>query len=132
VNPIQPRQLTTTYQDLIQRLAIRWMKAELANPLDFRLADYHPMIGDLLLATQNTDRTTTILMAVLDQARALGKSSVWVEQELTFESIVDGADRIDYLRYELQLAADFLDGQLTDENLDRYNERLHRFLPDEH
>lgn len=129
---IQPHQLTTDYQGVIEHLALNWVKAELPNPLDYQFADYRQMIGSLLLATQQPDLTTTILTAVLDQARALGKSSFWVEQELTFEGIVEDADRKDFLRYELHQAAHFLDGQLNDENLDRYNERLHRFPDDEH
>ncbi|WP_020607018.1 hypothetical protein [Spirosoma spitsbergense] len=64
---------------------------------------------------------------MLNQAQALDKSPLWVEQELTFEGIIDGADRSNYLRLDLERATQKADGEVTDQILDRYSERLKRF-----
>jgi hypothetical protein len=45
-----------------------------------------------------------------------------VEEELKFEGMIEGADRADFLRFELQQAP-----ALDDQLLDRYNERMNRF-----
>lgn len=137
--PIQPPQLNTDYKELIEHLAVRWVRADLspewywegerlAEPINYLYLDYLNAIGALLLATQNPDRTKQVFTAVLKQAEGLVKSSLWVEQELTFEGIVDGADRADYLRFDLERAIQHTEGELTDEILDRYSERLKRFV----
>ncbi|QDK81149.1 hypothetical protein EXU85_22035 [Spirosoma sp. KCTC 42546] len=110
------------YKDLIQSLAIQWVRAELpAQGLTY--ADYLTDIRILLLTTQDTDRTTVIVQAVLAQAAALHKTSGWVEQELKFEGMIEGADRVDFLRLDLQQA-----GTLDDAMLDAFNERMNRFV----
>ena len=109
------------YKELIQTLTLQWVRTELpAQGLTY--ADYQTDIRILLLTTQNPDRTMTIVEAVLAQATALHKTSGWVEQELKFEGMIEGADRVDFLRLELQ-QADSVDDKL----LDSYNERMNRF-----
>jgi hypothetical protein len=140
VNPIliQPPQLNTDYKELIEHLAVCWVKADLSpewywegerllEPISYLYLDYLNAIGALLLATQNPERTEHIFTAVLKQAEYLTKSSLWVEQELTFERIIDGADRADFLRFDLERAIQHTDGELTDAILDRYSERVKRF-----
>lgn len=123
------------YKDLIEHLAVRWVVAELnpewfwegqrlPEPINYLYLDYLVQIGTLLLTTQNPDQTQLIFMSVLNQAEALGKSSFWVEEELKFEGMVDGADRTDFLNFELS-QADHVDDIL----LDQYSERLARFNP---
>lgn len=128
---ITPPDLSTPpYKDLVEHLALRWVAAELPAPISYLYLDFLNVIGNLLLSTQSSQRTEAIVTAVLNQAVAFGKNSYWVEQELTFEGIVDGADRRDYLRLDLERAAQSLDGEVNDENLDRYNQRLKRFSND--
>jgi hypothetical protein len=119
---IHPDDLDTSpFKELIQTLAFLWVRADLpAEGLTY--ADYTNTIRILLLTTQNTDRTTGIVRAVLTQATALNKTSFWVEQELKFEGMIDGADRVDFLKLDLQQT-----DPIDDESLDRYNERLKRF-----
>ncbi|WP_018620744.1 hypothetical protein [Spirosoma luteum] len=135
---IQPHQLSTDYKVLIEHLALCWVSADLspewywegerlAEPISYLYLDYLRSIGNLLLATQDPDRTEQIFTAVLNQAQALDKSPLWVEQELTFEGIIDGADRSDFLRFDLEQAIQHTDGKVTDELLDQYSERLKRF-----
>ena len=82
-------------------------------------------IRTLLLTTQDPGRTATIIQAVLAQAIDLRKTAEWVEEELKFEGMIDGADRVDFLRFELQQAESVDDGML-----DTYNERINRFAND--
>lgn len=113
---------SSPYKELMQGLAFRWVRAELpAEGLTY--TDYLTDIRILLLTTQDPDRTTVIVQAVLDQAVALRKSSVWVDQELKFEGMIEGADRVDFLRLDLQQT-----GTIDDAMLDTYNERMNRFL----
>lgn len=136
---ITPPDLSTgDYKDLIEHLAVRWLTAELPpewfwkgerlpEPISYLYLDYLVPIGTLLLTTQNSDQSQLIFMSVLNQAQNLGKSSFWVENELKFEGMVDGADRTDFLNFELSQAA-----QVNDTLLDQYSERLHRFTPQNH
>ena len=125
---IQPTDLESSpHKELIQKLELLWNDADLPAPISYLFLDFLNSIGNLLLSTQSPQRTQAIVTAVLDQAVAFGKHSLWVDQELTFEGIVDGTDRRDYLRLDLERAAQYLDGEINDENLDRYNQRLHRF-----
>ena len=89
-------------------------------------ADYTTAIRTLLLTTQDLDRTTTVVLAVLAQAVDLRKTAEWVDQELKFEGMIEGADRVDFLRFELQQA-----GSVDDGMLDAYNERINRFKGNE-
>jgi hypothetical protein len=104
-----------------------WEEKQLPEPISYLYLDYLRTIGALLLATQEPVRTEQIFTAVLKQAQALDKSPLWVEQEPTFEGIIDGADRSDFLRFDLDRAIQYTDGKVTDELLDRYGERLKRF-----
>ena len=124
---IGPAQLDTDHKDLIEHLAVRWTAAHLPAPVSYRYLDYVQAIGTLLLTTQDTDRTRLIVTVVLNQAIALGRSSRWVEQELKFEGMIDGADRADFLRLDLEQTASVNNNILDDETLDTYNERLARF-----
>lgn len=114
---ITPPDLATgNYKDLIEHLAVRWTVANLPPDrlrederlpelINYLYLDYVRTIGTLLLTTQSLDRTQLIFMSVLNQAQRLGKSSFWVENELKFEGMVDGADRADFLNFELSQAA---------------------------
>ncbi len=124
---IGPAQLATDYKDLIDHLARRWTAADLPAPISYLYLDYVQAIGTLLLTTQDTDRTRLIVTRVLNQAMALGRSSVWVEQELNFEGMINGADRVDFLRLDLEQTASVQNNILDDQTLDTYNERLTRF-----
>ena len=119
---IRPDDLDSSpYKELIQLLVFQWVRTELpAEGLTY--ADYITDIRTLLLTTQNPDRTMVLVQAVLTQATALHKTSVWVEQELKFEGMIDGADRDDFLALDLQ-ESDTID----DAMLDSYNERKNRF-----
>ena len=86
--------------------------------------DYTDAIKILLLTTQDLDQTTLIVQAVLSQAISLKKTAEWVDQELKFEGMIHGADRADFLRFDLQQA-----NSIDDSHLDSYNERLYRFQP---
>ncbi len=109
------------YKEVIQTLTYQWVQAALpANELVF--ADYVRSVSTLLLTTQSPERTTTIVQAVLQQAIDLCKSAAWVDEELKFEGMLEGADRADFLLFELHQA-----GSPDDDQLDRYNERIKRF-----
>jgi hypothetical protein len=108
-------------KELIQTLTVQWVRAELpVRGLTY--ADYTMAIRTLLLTTQDPDRTTAIVQAVLAQAVDLQKTAEWVEEELKFEGMIEGADRIDFLRFELEQAE-----SVDDAMLDQYNERISRF-----
>ncbi|WP_080059105.1 hypothetical protein [Spirosoma aerolatum] len=109
------------YNEFIRGLALEWALAELPTQ-QLTYGDYLTNIRILLLTTQDVDRTSQIVKAVLRQAAQLHKTSEWVEQELKFEGMVEGADRVDFLRFELQQA-----GAPDDALLDQYNERIMRF-----
>jgi hypothetical protein len=119
---IRPDDLDNSpYKEAIQALAYQWVRAELpAERMTY--IDYTTAIRTLLLTTQNPDRTTNIVQAVLTQAMTLRKTAAWVDQELKFEGMIEGADRVDFLRFELQQAESVDDGML-----DAYNERITRF-----
>ena len=109
------------YKELIQTLTVQWVRAELpVRGLTY--ADYTTDVRTLLLTTQDPERTAAIVQAVLAQAIDLQKTAEWVEEELKFEGMIDGADRADFLRFELEQAA-----AINDEMLDQYNERINRF-----
>lgn len=119
---IRPDDLENSpYKELIQTLTLQWVRAELpAQGMTY--AEYTIAIRTLLLTTQNPDKTTAIVQAVLSQAVDLQKTAEWVDQELKFEGMIEGADRVDFLRFELQQAESIDDGLL-----DSYNERINRF-----
>lgn len=109
------------YVELIQLLTDQWSRAVTPTPGLTRPA-YARTISTLLLTTQDPERTTDIVQAVLAQAVTLCRSAVWVEQELKFEGMIEGADRADFLRFDLHQS-----GQPDDAQLDLYNERMQRF-----
>lgn len=124
---IGPAQLVTDYKDLVEHLAVRWTVADLPAPISYLYLDSLQAIGTRLLTTQDADRTRVIVTMVLNQAIALGRSSLWVEEELKFEGMIDGADRTDFLRLDLEQTASVNNNSLDDATLDAYNERLTRF-----
>ncbi|GAB3226794.1 hypothetical protein [Spirosoma arcticum] len=124
---IGPAQLATDYKDLIEHLAVRWTVADLPAPIPYLYLDYVQAIGTLLLTTQSGERTRLIFTVVLNQAIALNRPSWWVEWELKFEGMIDGVDRADFLRLDLEQRG----GDMDDETLDTYNERLYRFTNDD-
>ena len=108
-------------KEVIQTLTYQWVQAALpADELVF--ADYVRSVSTLLLTTQSPERTTTIVQAVLRQAVDLRKTAAWVDEELKFEGMLEGADRADFLLFDLHQA-----GLPDDTQLDRYNERIKRF-----
>lgn len=112
---------TSPYKELIQSLVRQWLDTDLpAQGLTY--SDFTTTIRILLLTTQNPDHTAVIVKAVLDQAINLQKTSLWVDQEIKFEGMIDGADRVDFLKFELSQAT-----TLDDPLLDSYNERMNRF-----
>jgi hypothetical protein len=120
---IRPDDLESSpYKELIQTLTLQWSGAALPAS-GLADSDFTTDIRTLLLTTQDPDRTTAIVQAVLTQAIALHKTSVWVEQELKFEGMIDGADRADFLLFDLQQA-----DKMDDVLLDSYNERINRFV----
>lgn len=112
---------TAPYQEFIQELVDLWIWADrpAAGLTD---QEYTTTLRILLLTTQSAQHTRAIVKAVLKQAVKLNKDSPWVERELTFEGMINGADRADFLLLELQQA-----GEVDDQLLDAYNERLNRF-----
>jgi hypothetical protein len=129
--------LGTTYKDFAEQLALRWSNANLSSewhwegeplpePVSYLYIDYLHTIGTLLLTTQDVERTRQLIIGVLNQAEELGRSSLWVEQELKFEGMIHGADRADFLRLDLEQTAS-VNNILDDATLDRYNERISRF-----
>lgn len=123
MNPrIRPDDLKNSpYKELLQSLVLQWVQAQLPTH-GLTDDDYLTDLSTLLLTTQNPDRTAAVVQAVLAQAGALHKTANWVEQELKFEGMIEGADRADFLLLDLQ-QADTLDDLL----LDSYNERINRF-----
>ncbi|RRB02503.1 hypothetical protein [Larkinella rosea] len=119
---IRPDDLKTgPYHELIQNLTQQWIRTGLPSQ-GLTETDYRLTIRTLLLTTQDADRTSAIVQAVLAQAAALQKTSVWVDQELKFEGMIEGVDRADFLLLDLQQA-----DKLDDTMLDSYNERINRF-----
>jgi hypothetical protein len=120
---IRPDDLhTSPCKDLIHTLARGWADAALpATGLTYE--DYTDAIAILLLTTQSPDRTKTIVQTVLEQATTLHKTSDWVHQELKFEGMIEGIDRIDFLRLDLSQ-----NSSVDDAALDLYNERVNRFM----
>ncbi|WP_461138106.1 hypothetical protein [Spirosoma pomorum] len=109
------------YRETVQTLAQQWENAELPS-LEFDCSNYTRSLRTLLLTTQSVERTTAIVQAVLAQAVTLRKTADWVDEELKFEGMIEGADRADFLRFDLQQT-----GDVDDDLLDRYNERMNRF-----
>ncbi|UFH51990.1 hypothetical protein [Spirosoma sp. KNUC1025] len=113
--------LSSPYKELIHTLATSWVRSALpAHGLTY--GDFTRAIATLLLTTQNPERTTTLVRAVLNQAISLKKTAAWVDRELKFEGMIEGADRMDFLRFELSQAP-----EVDDTLLDTYNERVNRF-----
>ncbi|AUD03514.1 hypothetical protein [Spirosoma pollinicola] len=108
-------------KEFIRQLADEWVSVELPG-LDFDYADCIKIIGGLLTATQNQQRTSQIFTAILDQAVELGKSSLWVEREVKFEILAHSIGREELLALELRHAP-----VMDDRVLDLYNERTRRF-----
>ena len=107
---------------LVRQLAYAWAQAELPTTR-LSYADYVRAIAGLQQAIGNAQRTTVVFTAVINQGRALGKSSEWIERELRFEALADFVEsRADLLVLELEHK-----GLVDDEALDLYNERLNRF-----
>ncbi|MCX6215275.1 hypothetical protein [Spirosoma sp.] len=113
------------YKELIQTLLLQWIHAELPDA-GLTYVDFLSDIRILLLTNQSPERTTEIVRAVLAQAIELRRTSAWVEQELKYEGMIEGADRADFLRFELEQSA-----TLDDALLDVYNERMSRFKHDD-
>lgn len=109
------------YKELVQTLTYQWGRADLPTQR-MTYADYTAAVRTLLLTIQDLNRTNSIVQTVLAQAIDSHKTAEWVEQELKFEGMIDGADRVDFLRFELQQAESVDDGML-----DQYNERINRF-----
>lgn len=118
------------YKGFIEHLAVRWVAAELPAPISYLYGDYVMAIGLLLEDTQCLEQTGLIFMSTLNQAVALGKSSLWLDHELGFESsaYIACTDRETFLRLDLEKALRIGPNKL-DICLDRYNERLVRFNP---
>jgi len=109
------------YNELVHTLADQW--GRLAPPASgLAYDDYTESIAILLLTTQSPERTRTITEAVLKQAISLHKSSEWIQQELRFEGMIEGADRSDFLRLDLSQST-----AVDDATLDLYNQRVSRF-----
>lgn len=110
-------------KEVVSRLAYTWFQGEL-SPGCLAYTDFVNTIAGLNLVTDDPDRTTAIFMAVMQQAKILGRSSKWVQTELTFETKVEAVgDRAKWLR--LDVAAQ----DASDAALDLYNERITRFDP---
>jgi hypothetical protein len=75
-------------KELIRQLAYRWTLAELPD-VGFSYADQINVIAGLLRETADAALTESIFTAVLNQAIALGRGSIWVERELRFEGLAD-------------------------------------------
>ena len=107
--------------ELARQLAYDWSRVELPNQ-QLTYTDYITTLTGLSSIIDNADRTSAIFSAVLDQAKSLGRSSEWVQAELTFEAKAEAVgDRPTWLLAELENAG------VTDAALDRYNERKTRF-----
>ena len=107
---------------LVHQLAYHWIQAQLPSAR-VSYADYVRAVADLQHAIGNAQRTTAVFTAVINQARALGKTSEWIQHELRFEALAEFVEnRADLLVLELEH-----DGRVNDDSLDLYNERLNRF-----
>ena len=107
---------------LIRRLANQWVRADLPTAR-LSYTDYMRAIAGLLQAIGNSQQTTAVFFAVINQARALGKSSEWLQHELRFEALAEFVEsRTDLLLLDLAHS-----GRVDDQALDLYNERLNRF-----
>ena len=115
---------TERYQEFIQELVDLWICAD-RPAAGLTHQEYTTSLRILLLTTQSPKRTRAIVQAVFQQAVKLNKDSQWVERELKFEGMLNGVDRADFLLFELQQA-----GEINDQLLDAYNERLNRFAAD--
>lgn len=106
----------------IRRLAYQWVQAELPTAC-LSYTDYVRAIAGLQQAIGNVQRTTAVFFTLINQARALGKSSEWLQHELRFEALAEFVEsRTDLLLLDLEHG-----GRVDDLALDRYNERLNRF-----
>lgn len=106
---------------LARQLAYDWARVELPNQR-LTYTDYISTLNGLSSIVDNSGRTSAIFSAVLDQAQRLGRSSEWVQAELTFEAKAEAVgDRDTWLLAELKNAG------VTDAALDWYNERKKRF-----
>ena len=107
---------------LVRQLAYQWLQAKLPST-HVAYADYVRAIAGFQQAIGNAQRTRTVFIAVINQARALGKSSEWIQHELRFEALAEFVgNRADLLVLELEQG-----GRVDDDSLDLYNERLNRF-----
>ena len=107
--------------ELARQLAYDWSRVELPNQ-QLTYTDYITTLTGLSTIVDNADRTSTIFGAILAQAQSTGRSSEWVQAELTFEAKAEAVgDRFTWLLAELENAG------VTDAALDRYNERKTRF-----
>lgn len=105
----------------IRELAYQWALLDLPNEV-VTYQDYSTAVTLLHTATGNAAQTEYIFTVVLHQARRLGKSSGWVEQELQFEGMIEFTSRKELLNlYRKRQAV------VDDATLDLFNERLNRF-----
>ena len=109
------------YRELIRQLAYQWAVVDLPDE-GLIYSDYIHVIGSLLTATQDVQRTKYFFKTVLQQAVELNKSSLWVEQELRFETLAEAVERSSLLTLYLKNSE-----PINDAALDLYNERLTRF-----
>ncbi|GAB4019137.1 hypothetical protein [Spirosoma koreense] len=111
--------------EVVRRLAYSWFRGDLP-PGRLAYTDFVNTIAGLNLVTDDPNRTTAIFNAVMQQAKTLGRSSEWVQTELTFETKVEAVgERAKWLR--LDIAAQ----DASDAALDLYNERITRFVEPE-
>jgi hypothetical protein len=105
----------------VRRLAMEWLRGQLPSRT-LTYEDYLRTIAGLNVVTGDSARTAHIMTAVIDQAKARGYSSDWVQQEVRFEAQVEAVgNRDSWLSLQLQNSAG------RDQDLDLYNERLIRF-----
>lgn len=88
---------------------------------DMYLTTYLQQFGQLLNLLKNRERAKQIWFCLLDSAETKSSPLVWLRQELDFELLVASAG--DRKRMAIQ---DMRDEGLSDEALDRYNERMER------
>lgn len=99
--------------ELARQLAYDWSRVELPNG-QLTYTDYISTLNGLSSIVDNSQRTSAIFSAVLDQAQSLGRSSEWVQAELMFEAKAEAVgDRDTWLLAELKNAG------VTDAALDR-------------
>lgn len=109
------------YNELMQQLADEWESVELPG-VSFAFADCIKIIGGLLTATQDQQRTRQLVRAILYQAVEMSKSSLWVEREIKFETLAQSIGREELLALELKHAP-----AVDDQTLDLFNDRKRRF-----